>query len=85
MPRFSLSVLVLSVSLAISGCAEETVEGAASGAARGAIGGALSAGFAALIFGGDPFDAAARGAVVGGTCGGDDSLTRAFLVESDDS
>jgi len=40
-------------------------QGAATGAAAGAVGGLVSA----LVFGGDPVDAAARGAVYGGTTG----------------
>lgn len=68
MPR--ISVFVLSATLAISGCAQETVDGAASGAASGAVGGALSASFAALVFGGNPVEAAAQGAAVGATLGG---------------
>ena len=70
MPGNRLVALSLAAALALSACAQETVEGAAGGAARGAVGGALYSGFAALIFGGDPVDAAARGAVVGATIGG---------------
>jgi hypothetical protein len=70
MPRMSCLSIAAAAFLALSSCASETVEGAVGGAARGAIGGALSSGFAALIFGGDPIDAAARGAVVGATIGG---------------
>lgn len=57
--------------IAVSGCASgsKTGEGAAKGAAAGAISGAVGGMVSALVFGGDPMDRAARGAVYGGTTG----------------
>lgn len=65
--RSAAAAICLSV---LAACSQETASGAAQGAAGGAVGGALASGFAALIFGGDPLDAAARGAVAGAAIGG---------------
>ncbi len=55
----------------LGGCASESQasKGAAEGAGTGALAGAASGLVGALVFGGDPIDAAARGAVYGGTAG----------------
>ncbi len=58
------------VFMSLLACSQETATGAVDGAARGAVGGALASGFASLIFGGDPLDAAAQGAVAGAAIGG---------------
>jgi len=71
--NFRLFVLIILTSLALqlSGCASDSYasrgaqQGAVQGAAAGAVGGLVSA----LVFGGDPLDRAARGAVYGGTIG----------------
>jgi len=54
-----------------TGCASDSyaAKGAARGAGSGALAGAVGAAATALIFGGDVGDAAARGAVYGGTTG----------------
>ena len=63
-------VLVL-LCMQLSACAGDSYaskgakQGAAQGAAAGAVGGLISA----LVFGGDPVDRAARGAVYGGAAG----------------
>lgn len=64
-------IIFFLLSVQISGCASNSQaskgakQGAAQGAAAGAVGGLVSA----LVFGGDPIDRAARGAVYGGTVG----------------
>jgi hypothetical protein len=66
-----ISVAALAISLQLSGCASNSYaskgakQGAVQGAAAGAVGGLVSA----LVFGGDPLDRAARGAVYGGAAG----------------
>jgi hypothetical protein len=72
---FVLAILTAFVyvftSLQLSGCASDShaakgaKQGAVQGAAAGAVGGLVSA----LVFGGDPIDRAARGAVYGGAAG----------------
>ena len=71
---FSLTVLtsfvLVLLFLQLPGCgsshaAKGAKKGAAQGAAAGAVGGLVSA----LVFGGDPVDRAARGAVYGGAAG----------------
>ena len=71
---FSLTVLtsfvLVLLCLQLPGCgsshaAKGAKKGAAQGAAAGAVGGLVSA----LVFGGDPVDRAARGAVYGGAAG----------------
>lgn len=66
----AVPVLVL-CALTISGCASDSyaAKGAAKGAGTGALAGAVGAAATALIFGGNVGDAAARGAVYGGTSG----------------
>jgi hypothetical protein len=67
---FIIGMLLLIMQL--SGCASgsKAGEGAAKGAAVGAVSGAVGGLVGALVFGGDPVDRAARGAVYGGTTGG---------------
>jgi hypothetical protein len=63
--------LLVSLCLGLSGCAGDsyTSQGAARGAAQGAATGAVGGLLSALVFGGDPLDRAARGAVYGGAAG----------------
>lgn len=71
-PVTYLSLLVfLGFAVQISGCASDSyaAKGAAKGAGTGALAGAVSGMATALIFGGDVGEAAARGAVYGGTSG----------------
>lgn len=64
-------IAVFAMSVQLSGCASNSYaskgakQGAVQGAAAGAVGGLVSA----LVFGGDPLDRAARGAVYGGATG----------------
>lgn len=55
----------------ISGCAGDSyaAKGAGQGATTGAVAGAVGGVVSALVFGGDPVERAARGAVVGGAVG----------------
>ena len=64
-------LLVIAVTLCNSGCASDSyaAKGASRGAGTGALAGAVGAAATALIFGGNVGDAAARGAVYGGTSG----------------
>lgn len=65
------ALLVMGVALCNSGCASDSyaAKGASRGAGTGAIAGAVGAAATALVFGGNVGDAAARGAVYGGTSG----------------
>lgn len=67
----ALCASLIMTALAVGGCASDSraAKGAASGAGTGALAGAASGLVGALVFGGDPVDAAARGAVYGGTAG----------------
>ena len=73
--RFIESVSVLLVALScisqLAGCATDSyaAKGAAKGATTGAAAGAVGGLVSALVFGGDPLDRAARGAVYGGAAG----------------
>jgi len=62
---------LFSLCMQLSGCAGDSYasKGAAQGAAQGAAAGAVGGLISALVFGGDPVDRAARGAVYGGTAG----------------
>jgi hypothetical protein len=64
-------LLVTAAMLCVSGCASDShaAKGAAQGAGTGALAGAVGAAATALIFGGNVGEAAARGAVYGGTSG----------------
>jgi len=71
-PRHLLGILfILAAALAGYGCASDSyaAKGASKGASTGAIAGAVGAAATALIFGGNVGEAAARGAVYGGTSG----------------
>jgi hypothetical protein len=65
------TLFVISALLFQSGCASDSyaAKGAAQGAGTGALAGAVGAAATALIFGGNVGEAAARGAVYGGTSG----------------
>ena len=62
-------VMVAVLTGLLPGCSGHTGELAARGATHGAISGAVGGLLNSLVFGGDPLDAAARGAVVGGGVG----------------
>ena len=64
-------VAATTVMLSVSGCASDSyaAKGASKGAGTGALAGAVGAAATALIFGGSVGEAAARGAVYGGTSG----------------
>lgn len=66
-PLLLLAVVGLVTQLA--GCASYTAKGAGGGAATGAVSGAVGGLVSALVFGGDPVERAARGAVYGGAVG----------------
>jgi len=59
------------IALQVAGCASDsyTAKGAARGATSGAVAGAVGGLVSALVFGGDPVDSAARGAVYAGAAG----------------
>ena len=63
--------VVLWVGLQMAGCASDsyTAKGATKGATSGAVAGAVGGLVSALVFGGDPMERAARGAVYGGAVG----------------
>jgi hypothetical protein len=64
-------LVVMGATLCASGCASDSyaAKGATKGAGTGAMAGAVGAAATALIFGGNVGEAAARGAVYGGTSG----------------
>lgn len=62
---FCVALLVVS----IAGCETYAGKGAAKGAGTGAIAGAVGGAVTALVFGGDPVEAAARSAVWGASAG----------------
>ena len=66
-PRAGLAVALLALS--ITGCSSNAGKGAAQGAGTGAIAGAVGGAVTALIFGGDPVEAAARSATWGAAAG----------------
>ena len=71
-PRQLAGVLVAMAAMLLNnGCASDSyaAKGAAEGAGTGALAGAVGAAATALIFGGNVGEAAARGAVYGGTSG----------------
>ena len=72
--RLLISLLLLAIVglvTQLAGCASDsyTAKGASRGAATGALSGAVGGLVSALVFGGDPVDRAARGAVYGGAVG----------------
>ena len=70
-PFLACAVVATTVMLCVSGCASDSyaAKGASKGAGTGAVAGAVGAAATALIFGGNVGEAAARGAVYGGTSG----------------
>ena len=70
-PFLACVVVATTVMLCVSGCASDSyaAKGASKGAGTGAVAGAVGAAATALIFGGNVGEAAARGAVYGGTSG----------------
>ncbi len=68
---FLVVFVVLWVGLQMAGCAGDsyTAKGAGKGATTGAVSGAVGGLVSALVFGGDPVERAARGAVYGGAVG----------------
>ncbi len=70
-PLLVCVVVATTVMLCVSGCASDSyaAKGASKGAGTGAVAGAVGAAATALIFGGNVGEAAARGAVYGGTSG----------------
>jgi len=67
MPR-TYSIIALLV-LFMAGCGTHAGKGAAQGAGTGAIAGAVGGAVTALVFGGDPVEAATRSAVWGASAG----------------
>ena len=67
LPRVSLAIALLA--FGIAGCSSNAGKGAAQGAGTGAIAGAVGGAVTALIFGGDPVEAATRSAVWGASAG----------------
>jgi hypothetical protein len=63
------TVVVLTAQLTACATGSQTAESAGRGAATGAVSGAVGGLVSALVFGGDPVDRAARGAVYGGAVG----------------
>lgn len=64
-----IACVALLLTMTLVGCGTYATKGAGTGAATGALAGAAGGVVSALVFGGDPLDAAARGAVWGGTTG----------------
>ena len=62
-------LITLMLCIQISACGHYAAQGAGQGAATGAVSGAVGGLVSALVFGGDPLERAARGAVVGGAVG----------------
>ena len=68
---FLVVFVVLWLGLQMAGCAGDsyTAKGAGRGATTGAVSGAVGGLVSALVFGGDPVESAARGAVYAGAAG----------------
>jgi hypothetical protein len=66
-----LSLVLVGIAMQVSGCASDSyaAKGAGQGATTGALAGAVGGMATALIFGGNVGEAAARGAVYGGSSG----------------
>ncbi len=62
-------VAIAALALVVAGCQTSAGKGAAEGAGTGAIAGAVGGAVVALVFGGDPVEAAARSAVWGASAG----------------
>ena len=60
---------IAALALVVAGCQTPAGKGAAEGAGTGAIAGAVGGAVVALVFGGDPVEAAARSAVWGASAG----------------
>ena len=60
---------IAALALVVAGCQTSAGKGAAEGAGTGAIAGAVGGAVVALVFGGDPVEAAARSAVWGASAG----------------
>ena len=69
--RFAGVLVIITAALSSNGCASDSyaAKGASRGAGVGALSGAVGAAATALIFGGNVGEAAARGAVYGGSSG----------------
>jgi hypothetical protein len=71
--RISIEIIVKMITIlcivAMIACSSHSGKMAGQGAATGATAGAVGGLVSALVFGGDPVDAAARGAVYGGSTG----------------
>ena len=69
--KFPITFVTSFLCLLLSACASDsyTAKGATKGAVQGAAAGAVGGLISALVFGGDPVDRAARGAVYGGAIG----------------
>jgi hypothetical protein len=68
-PRSSIPLVALSIALLVNGCSGASGQRAAEGAGTGALAGAAGGLVSGLLWGGDPLESAARGAVVGATTG----------------
>lgn len=66
-----LLLMIAGLVTQLTGCASDSyaAKGAGKGATTGAVSGAVGGIFSALVFGGDPAEAVARGAVYGGAVG----------------
>ncbi len=67
--RLILWILILLIAVSLTACSTHSAKRAGEGAAMGAVVGAAGGMVSALIFGGNVGEAAARGAVWGGTTG----------------
>ena len=68
-PAMARLLAIASLAVAAAGCQTQAGKGAAQGAGTGAIAGAVGGAVVALVFGGDPVEAAARSAVWGASAG----------------
>jgi hypothetical protein len=67
--RLVLLILILLIAVSLTACSTHSAKRAGEGAAMGAVVGAAGGMVSALVFGGNVGEAAARGAVWGGTTG----------------
>ncbi len=67
--HFVLGTALSALLIMASGCSGQSGQRAAEGAGTGALAGAAGGLVSGLLWGGDPLESAARGAVVGGTSG----------------
>ena len=68
-PRPIAALAIVLLGAALAACQSSAGKGAAQGAGTGAIAGAVGGAVTALVFGGDPVEAAARSAVWGASAG----------------